>query len=337
MLNRILIAVLIIVAAGISAASGLSWRVLNAPMAIPASGARLEVPPGTALGSVTDDLAQRAILDAPWVLSLYARLRGDATRIHAGEYDIAAETTPRQLLHQLVDGEVILHTLTVVEGWRFDEFLTVLREHPAIIASDDDAGNIMRKLGAEGLHPEGKFYPDTYSFPRGTTDLEVLRQAYQALNELLATVWEQRQTEVLKNPYEVLVLASIIEKETALSSERQRIAGVFTRRLRRGMRLQTDPTVIYGLGDRFDGNLTRRDLATDTPYNTYTRAGLPPTPIALPGGAALRAAVAPDNSAALFFVATGDPDGGHYFSTSLEEHEQAVSRYLERLRNPEVH
>lgn len=337
MANRRLVVVLVISLCGISVAGTLSWRTLNAPMAIPSTGVRLDIPLGTPLTGVTNDLARRAILDTPRLLTLYARLLGDARRIHAGEYQIAPETSPRQLLRQLVNGDVVLHTLTVVEGRRFDEFLTELRAHPAILSSDDTADVIMRKLGSEGVHPEGQFYPDTYSFARGTTDLEVLRQAHQALNDVLATVWEQRQTEVLENSYEALVLASIIEKETALGSERHRIAGVFSRRLRRGMRLQTDPTVIYGLGDSFDGNLRRVDLETDTPYNTYTRAGLPPTPIALPGGAALRAAVSPDIGDALYFVATGDPDGSHYFSRSLAEHNQAVTRYLERLRNPEPH
>ncbi len=333
--SRLLVVVLLLGMGAVSATGILSWRALNSPMEIPSTGARLDVPQGTPLAGVTDELARRAILSTPRLLTFYARLSGDATRIHAGEYQIAPETSPRQLLRQLVDGDVVLHTLTVVEGRRFDEFLTALREHPAIIPSNDSADVIMRKLGADGVHPEGQFYPDTYSFPRGTTDLEVLRQAHQALNDALTSAWEQRQTGVLKNAYEALVLASIIEKETALGSERHRIAGVFSRRLQRGMRLQTDPTVIYGLGDRFDGNLRRVDLDTDTPYNTYTRAGLPPTPIALPGGAALRAAVAPDDGETLYFVATGDPDGSHYFSTSLAEHNQAVTRYLQRQRNPE--
>jgi len=332
--SRILVAILIVAVGGLGAGT-LSWRVLNSPMEIPSAGAQLEIPVGTPLARVTGDLARRALLDTPWLLTLYARLLGDAKRIHAGEYVIAPGTSPRQLLRQLVDGEVILHKLTVVEGRRFEDFLTALREHPAIVASDDAADVIMRKLGLEGVHPEGQFYPDTYSFPRGTTELEVLRQAHQALDDVLTTVWEQRQTLALRNSYEALVLASIIEKETALDSERERIAGVFSRRLQRGMRLQTDPTVIYGLGDSFDGNLRRVDLDTDTPYNTYTRAGLPPTPIALPGGEALRAAVAPDDRETLYFVATGDPDGSHYFSTTLEEHNRAVTRYLARLRNSE--
>ncbi len=335
MTSRLLVALLSVAVGGLGAAGALSWRALNSPMEIPSAGARLEIPVGAPLARVTDDLARRALLDTPWLLTLYARLLGDAKRIRAGEYEIAPETSPRQLLRQLVDGEVILHTLTVVEGRRFEDFLTALREHPAIVASNDDPDVIMRKLGLEGVHPEGQFYPDTYSFPLGTTELEVLRQAHQALDEVLTTVWEQRQTLALRNSYEALVLASIIEKETALDSERRRISGVFSRRLQRGMRLQTDPTVIYGLGDSFDGNLRRVDLDTDTPYNTYTRAGLPPTPIALPGGEALRAAVAPDDRESLYFVATGDPDGSHYFSTSLAEHNRAVARYLARVRNRE--
>lgn len=335
MTSRLRVAILIVAVGGFCAAGALSWRALNAPMEIPSAGARLEIPVGAPLARVADDLARRALLDTPWLLTLYARLLGDAKRIHAGEYEIAPETSPRQLLRQLVDGEVILHTLTIVEGRRFEDFLTALREHPAIVASNDDADVIMRKLGLEGVHPEGQFFPDTYNFPRGTAELDVLRQAHQALDDVLTTVWEQRQTLALTNSYEALVLASIIEKETALDSERRRISGVFSRRLQRGMRLQTDPTVIYGLGDSFDGNLRRVDLETDTPYNTYTRAGLPPTPIALPGGEALRAAVAPDDRETLYFVATGDRDGSHYFSTSLAEHNRAVTRYLERVRNPE--
>jgi UPF0755 protein len=334
--RRLLVAALLTTGAVVGLTSTLSWRILTSPMDIPAAGARLEIPPGTPLSTVTDDLAQRAILDAPWLLTLYARVLGDATRVHAGEYEIAPETSPQDLLRQLVDGEVILHTLTVVEGWRFDEFLAALRGHPAIVAGSADTETIMRELGAEGVHPEGQFYPDTYSFPRGTADMDVLRQAHQRMIEILSTVWDQRQTLALQSAYEALILASIIEKETALSTERPRIAGVFSRRLQRGIRLQTDPTVIYGLGDDFDGNLRRADLDTDTPYNTYTRTGLPPTPIALPGGEALRAAVAPDDSEALYFVATGNSDGSHYFSATLEEHNQAVARYLDRFRNSEA-
>jgi UPF0755 protein len=191
----------------------------------------------------------------------------------------------------------------------------------------------MAALGSPGAPPEGQFAPDTYRFPRGTLDLEIFEQAHRALERQLAAIWEQRSSNAAVNTsYEALILGSIIEKETALASERRRIAGVFSRRLRGGMRLQTDPTVIYGLGDTFDGNLRRRDLAQDTPYNTYTRSGLPPTPIALPGVDALRAAVDPEPGSALYFVATGLGDGSHAFSDTLEEHNVAVSNFLKRLR-----
>jgi UPF0755 protein len=334
--NRILVAVIAATLGITGLAAAVGWQSLNAPMNIPPSGAQLEIRPGTPLSRVTDELAARGILDLPLLLTLYARIAGDSTRIHAGEYEISAETSPRELLVQLVDGQVILHTLTVVEGWRFVEFLSALRTHPAIVSTDIDEQTLMRDLGAEGVPPEGQFYPDTYSFPRGTTDVEVLRQAHTAMTELLSTTWNQRQTLALKNSYEALILASIIEKETALGEERHRISGVFSRRLQRGMRLQTDPTVIYGLGDSYDGNLRRADLDTDTPYNTYTRSGLPPTPIALPGAAALRAAVEPEDGEALYFVATGEPDGSHYFSATLEEHNLAVRRYLQRVRSDEA-
>ena len=315
------------------AIAALGWSALNTTMVVAEEGAVLDIPSGTPLASVANDLADRGLLEVPALLTLYARFTGDATRIRAGEYRILPDTSPRDLLRQLVEGEVVLHTLTVVEGWRFDEFLDALRAHPAIVAGNDDAATIMSKLGAEGVHPEGQFFPDTYSFPRGTSDLEILQQAHEALTEALETVWNQRLTLVLDNAYEALILASIIEKETALGSERGQISGVFSRRLERGMRLETDPTVIYGLGDNFDGNIRSSDLATDTPYNTYRRFGLPPTPISLPGLASLRAAVEPEDGDAVFFVATGEPDGSHYFSATLEEHNQAVARYLERLRN----
>jgi UPF0755 protein len=333
LLNKLTLAVLIaVIAACLVAATG--WRTLNNPMTIPDSGATLDIPLGTPLSRVTDELAGRGLLESPWLLTLYARLRGDAKRIHAGEYLITNNTSARELLGQLVAGDVVLHTLTVIEGWRFVDFLAALRQHPAIVPGDDDADAIMQKIGAAGTHAEGQFFPDTYTFPRGTSDLDVLKQAHAALKVELTAHWETRQTNTLTNPYEALILASIVEKETALGNERHRIAGVFTRRLERGMRLQTDPTVIYGLGIEYDGNLRRVDLDTDTPYNTYTRTGLPPTPIALASRAALQAAVAPAYGDSLYFVATGEPDGSHYFSSSLAEHNQAVARYLDRLRNP---
>jgi UPF0755 protein len=223
-----------------------------------------------------------------------------------------------------------------VEGSRFADVLVALRAHPAIAATDLDGAAIMAELGAANVHPEGQFFPDTYRFPLGTSDIQVLRIAHDALVARLETAWRNRDANVLlKSEYEALTLASIIEKETSLASERRLIAGVFHERLRRNMRLQTDPTVIYGLGAAFDGDLRRRDLDRDTPYNTYTRTGLPPTPIALPGLGAIEAAVSPEMTGAIYFVATGRDDKSHYFSATLEEHERAVRDYLRELRSQE--
>jgi peptidoglycan lytic transglycosylase G len=322
--------------AGGAAFAAFAWRALHAELPIPAEGAWLEVASGTPLRRVTTELGQRRLLEHPVLLDLYARLRGDATRIRAGEYLLARGTTPLSLVEKLVSGQVFQHQLTIVEGWRFAELLNAVRADGAIRASTVDGASIMAELGEPGVHPEGQFYPDTYFFPRGTTDLDLLRTAHQALLDHLATAWEARDPGIqIRTPYEALILASIIEKETALSTERKLISGVFQQRLRRNMRLQTDPTVIYGLGDAFDGNLRRQDLDRDTPYNTYTRAGLPPTPIALPGNASLEAAVQPESTDALYFVATGRGDGSHYFSATLEEHERAVREYLRRLHGPE--
>jgi UPF0755 protein len=311
-----------------------AWRDLNSPLPIPADGALIEVGTGTPWRGVTASLAERGLLRRPWLLALYGRVTGDATRVRAGEYRLEPGMTPRALLAKLVSGEVLLHQVTIVEGSRFAEVLATLRAHPAIVAGTHDGAGIMAALGAPGVHPEGQFFPETYRFPRGTPELDVLRLAHAALVTELENAWNGRSPDlVLASPYEALILASIIEKETALVSERRRIAGVFHERLRRNMRLQTDPTVIYGLGEAFDGNLRRQDLDRDTPYNTYTRNGLPPTPIALPGRASLDAAVAPEADGAIYFVATGRGDGSHYFSATLEEHERAVQEYLRQLRS----
>ena len=266
-------------------------------------------------------------------MSWYAERRGFASRIKAGEYVLESGTTPRTMLDQLIAGRVRLHSLTIVEGWRFADMLSVMRRHPAIVSSGLGREEIMVRLGASGEHPEGRFLPDTYRFPRGIGELVLLKQAYDAMRDHLAESWAQRAPGVsLSSAYQALILASIVEKETALETERGRIAGVFLRRLDLKMRLQTDPTVIYGLGEAFDGNLRRRDLETDTPYNTYTRGGLPPTPIALPGLASIRAVVNPNPGNELYFVATGQADGSHYFSANLSDHNAAVRRYLQRLR-----
>ncbi|HEU4617185.1 MAG TPA: endolytic transglycosylase MltG [Gammaproteobacteria bacterium] len=327
------IAAVLVCAAAIGAYS--AWRTLDAPLALPSgAGATLfDVPSGSSLKKVGAELARRGILDHPRILTWYARLGGKARHIHAGEYELEPGLTPRGLLEKLVAGRVYLHQFTIVEGWRFDELLHALRAQPAIASTTLDGSGIMAELGEPDVPPEGQFFPDTYKFPRGTSDVDFLRRAHEAMRKRLADAWAARDSGIsISTPYEALILASIVEKESALAAERRKIAGVFNARLARGMRLQTDPTVIYGLGSAFDGDLRSSDLVKDTPYNTYTRTGLPPTPIALPSEESIEAVVHPDTSGALYFVATGLPDGSHYFSTTLEEHNAAVRRYLERVR-----
>jgi UPF0755 protein len=295
----------------------------------------VEIPAGTPLARVAADLERRGMLRHPAVLSWYGRLSGEAARIKAGEYVLEPGLSAAEALAKFVAGDVRLYTFTIVEGWTAAEAVRALQEHPAIVATlvPYDPAALLAAVDAAETHPEGLLFPDTYHFPKGSQDVTVLRRAYALMQERLAAAWAERSDDIpIDSAYEALILASIIEKETARDDERRRIAGVFTRRLERGMRLQTDPTVIYGLGEDWDGNIRRRDLRTDTPYNTYTRAGLPPTPIALPGQASLEAAVDPADGEALFFVATGEPDGSHYFSVTREEHEAAVERYLATLR-----
>lgn len=315
------------------------WQVasfLQAPVSVPDDGVVYEVRPGTAFASLSDDLGERGIISKPRVFRWYARLKGDAGRVHAGEYRIDPGTTPPALLRKLVTGDVRLHSFTIVEGWTFRELLAALARHEAVtqtIDGDDGWFDLLGWLGADAEHPEGLFLPETYRFAKGTQDREILRRAYGMLAEVLEDEWARRREELpLADSYEALILASIIERETAREDERARIAGVFVRRLQLGMRLQTDPTVIYGIGPDFDGNLRRSDLTTPTPYNTYTRSGLPPTPIALPGRESIHAALNPAPGSELFFVATGFGDGSHKFSDTREEHEAAVQEYLARLR-----
>jgi UPF0755 protein len=294
-----------------------------------------EVPRGASLRSVARELHQRGILDRPQVWVGAARVMRKAGSLKAGEYALNPGLTPLQVLQVLSSGQVILHAITFVEGSTFADMLAQLKSHGAVLVdySMRDAETIMRAVGKAGVHPEGQFFPDTYHFPRYTPDLDILKMASHRMSTELAKAWSNRAPELpLAGPYEALILASIVEKETALDRERTLVAGVFVERLRRGMRLQTDPTVIYGIGASYDGNIRRSDLLRDTPYNTYTRAGLTPTPIALPGLESLQAAVRPQMSGKIFFVATGEPDGSHYFSATLAEHDAAVRRYLARLR-----
>ena len=308
---------------------------LSTPLVVDEQGATFEIKPGTAFGEVSRQLEQAGIVSSADLLRLYARLTGKAGTVQAGEYRIESGTTPADLLHQFTSGSVALYSFTLIEGWNHRDLLVALRAHPQVAASmtDEDWPALLSELGADTRHPEGLFLPETYRFPKGTSDRALLTQAYEHMQAALAEEWPGRDaTSPVQTPYEALVLASIVEKETARVDEREKIAGVFARRLSKRMRLQTDPTVIYGIGADFDGNLTRRDLRTDTPYNTYTRHGLPPTPIAMPGRAAVHAALHPATGDALYFVATGLGDGSHKFSETKDEHDAAVREYLRRLR-----
>jgi UPF0755 protein len=317
---------LLLLAAGI--AFSVYQRFQKTPLSLPASEMNYEIPPGTSLRQLAYDLYDRDIIEHPRLFILLGRELDVARRLQAGEYRLAAGMTPRTLLQLLADGKVIQHAITLVEGQTFREILTRIQAQPftrATLQGLDDA-EIMSRLGHPDVPPEGRFLPDTYHFTRGTTDLALLQRAYDAMSEYLESAWPDRDADLpLQTPEEALILASIVEKETGLVEERPAIAGVFIRRLQRGMRLQTDPTVIYGLGEQFDGNLRRRDLEKDTPYNTYTRDGLPPTPIAMPGAAAIAAVLHPAPGDSLYFVSRGD--GSHYFSGTLKEHNLAVDKY----------
>jgi UPF0755 protein len=298
------------------------------PLPLPADGLIYTLSGGGSAASVARDLQRLGLLQHTLYFRLLARQEQRAHRLQAGEYRIPAGTTPTQLLALLSSGRVVQYPLTLVEGWSFERVLQALRRADTLVHTLDGLApsEIMRRLDRAGTHPEGLFLPDTYLFPRATPDIQALARAMAAMDRLLEEEWASRDPGLpLSEPYQALILASIVEKETGLAQERPRIAGVLVRRLRKGMKLQTDPTVIYGLGDAFDGNLRRADLTRDTPYNTYVRTGLPPTPIAMPGRDALHAVLHPTDSDSLYFVARGD--GSHHFSATLREHNQAVRRY----------
>jgi len=288
----------------------------------------LTIDPGTSVLGVAQAVREAGVDLSPLLLYGWFRLSGDSRRIRAGNYELESGSTPRSLLRKLVRGEESLNSVTLVEGWNFRQVRTALQKAERLKPESQglEPEQIMALLGLPGQAAEGRFYPDTYTYARGSSDLALLKRALHAMDNQLARAWEQRQqSTLLRNPQEALILASIIEKETGRPSDRAMISGVFNNRIKLDMPLQTDPTVIYGIGAGFDGNLRRRDLQTDTPWNTYTRKGLPPTPIAMPGQAALLAAVQPASTAALYFVARGD--GSSAFSNSLEEHNQAVNKY----------
>lgn len=296
---------------------------------------RIEVASGASLRSVLNHLEAAGVLRRARAIEWYLRIKRTPLRVESGEYDIPAHASAQDILTLFAEGKVVLEQLTVVEGASFDDFLSALAAHPKITHTlrGRSPAQVMAALGHPGLAAEGEFFPDTYRFAAHTSDLTLLQQAYAAMQRALTAAWQERSPELpLQDPYQALILASMIEKEAALQSERGLIAAVFLNRLKRGMRLQSDPTVIYGLGGDYDGSIHSRDLARDTPYNTYTRVGLPPTPIALPGRESLLAAVQPQPTPALYFVASGLNDGAHHFSATLKEHNAAVQSYLARLR-----
>jgi UPF0755 protein len=303
-----------------------SDRVLLAPES---DQVKIELPKGAGIGKLVAVLNAKGVTSGErWQWRLLAKQLELTNKLKAGEYEIAADSTPRKLLFALASGDVVQYRLRLIEGTRFRDFRKSLAQHEAIkqtIGSLSDE-QVMQAIGAPEKNPEGLFLAETYQFPRGFTDIEILRKSYWDLQNVLKTEWEKRDKTVpLASPYEALILASIVEKETGQAKERPQIAGVFTRRLRLNMRLQTDPTVIYGIGEAYDGNIRKKDLTTDTPYNTYTRAGLTPTPIAMPGLAAIRAALNPAPGDALYFVAKGN--GTHHFSATYAEHDRAVDQY----------
>lgn len=311
-----------------------AWRWLDTPVGLIAARAEVTVDAGASARTVAQSWVDAGLQTHPRLLYEWFRWSGQARGIRAGTYEVTQAITPRRLLTMMVNGEVVLERVRFIEGWTFRQLRAELARAPYLrpeTRAMSDA-QVMAAIGAPpGQHPEGRFFPDTYTYGRGVPDLVVLKRAYTALHERLNAAWAERAADSpLKSADEALVLASIIEKETGIEADRPLVGGVFVNRLRQGMLLQTDPTVIYGLGEAFDGNLRKRDLLTDTPYNTYTRAGLPPTPIALPGQASLRAAVRPQATKALYFVARGD--GSSVFSETLVEHNRAVNRFQRGVR-----
>ncbi len=325
--TTVLLALLVLAAAG----TGWAWWWVGQPLALRSAPVDLSIEPGTLPRGVAQAVADAGVDTSPELLFWWFRLSGQARQIKAGSYELEAGITPRRLLDKLARGEESLRAVTLVEGWTFRQVRAALAREEGLKGDTrglDDAA-LMALLGRPGQHPEGRFFPDTYTYAKGSSDTALLRRALRAMDKRLAQAWEQRAPRAsVKSAEEALVLASIVEKETGRGSDRPLVSAVFNNRLRIGMPLQTDPTVIYGLGARFDGNLRKADLLADTPWNTYTRNGLPPTPIAMPGRASLLAAVQPAESKALYFVARGD--GSSQFSETLDAHNRAVNQYQRR-------
>ena len=332
---------LLLLLLGAAALGGRLWLTMQFEAEGPAAQPlRVTVLPGLSVRGVLARLQAVGALRCAACTQLYLRLTGRSLTIKAGDYEVDAHASAADVIEMLEQGRVILEQLTVVEGTRFSDLRAELEQNPhvrSLLKGRSDA-QVMAALGHTGEPPEGRFFPDTYRFASGTTDVELLKLAYASMHAALTDAWNMRAPGLpLQSPAQALVLASMVEKETGLPAERPRIAGVFIARLRKGMRLQSDPTVIYGLGAAYDGHIHERDLTTDTPFNTYTRDGLPPLPIALPGRAALLAAVRPEENGDLYFVATADGQGGHHFSATLAEHTIAVQHYLQKLREAAGH
>ena len=331
---RILLSILLVVfavGALLGARAWTEWQEFLAAPVNPDAEMVLWIPPGASLNTLVRDLERLGLARATWHWRVLRHQHGGAIR--AGEYLVPDALTPVQLLDFLARGRVRQHRFTIVEGWTLNRLRRQLADDPRLVQATSDWSNdeLIQQLGCAGCFAQGRFLPETYFFERGSSDLDLLRRAHLAMNSLLDQVWAQRLPDLpLTSPDELLILASIIERETGQAGERAQVAGVFTRRLQLGMRLQTDPTVIYGLGEDFDGRLRRVHLRTDHPWNTYTRHGLPPTPIALPGADSIRAAAQPAGGSALFFVARGD--GTHQFSDTYEQHNAAIDRYIRRRR-----
>jgi UPF0755 protein len=327
-MRRFLFTVFLLVALAVLGAGGWAlWWVYH-PLRLPAATVDLSIEPGTLPRGVAQAVSDAGVDVHPELLYWWFRFSGQARQIKAGSYELEAGITPHRLLAKLARGEESLRAVTLVEGWNFRQVRAALGNEdvlkPDTRGLPDEA--VMSLLGRPGQHPEGRFFPDTYTYAKGSSDVAVLKRAMRAMDKRLAAAWEQRSPRTaVKTPDEALTLASIVEKETGKAADRPLVSSVFNNRLRVGMPLQTDPTVIYGLGPAFNGNLRKKDLQTDTPWNTYTRAGLPPTPIAMPGKASLLAAVQPAESDALYFVSRGD--GSSHFSARLDEHNRAVNKY----------
>ncbi|GAB1595487.1 endolytic transglycosylase MltG [Lysobacter claricitrinus] len=326
---------LIALVAALAGAWYLYAEFADAPMRGVKPGSSLVVRQGDSLPKVLRKLHEAGVEGSTLEWTALAKQLGAAGRIQVGEYRLEPGMTARELLIDMRDGHVIQHKVTIVEGWTIRDVRNAIAKADALVhdsAQLDDAA-LMAKLGHAGEHPEGRFLPETYVYTRGDTDLDVLHRAYDSMHKALDAAWRSRTSDsVLKTPDEMLTLASIVEKETGIAEERPEIAGLFSRRLKIGMMLQTDPTIIYGMGSAYAGNIRKVDLQTDSPYNTYTRAGLPPTPIAMPGVAALQAVANPAPGDALYFVARGDGSGRHFFAKTLAEHQQNVQKYLVNYR-----